>query len=350
MKTTTRVLSFFALALLFFVLFYTLRGMLLPFVLAIILAYLLNPLVGKLQGQYLPRWLGATIVLFSAIAIMILFLGSIVPVLSVQATTLVQKVSHTDYSVIKTVDGTKTWLSDNLGVNFDGADAQFSPEAIKAWIANKGEELVSLIGKIVQGVLLRSFALVDFISLLVLTPILTFYMLRDWPLFVSKVESLYPMDMRDELRKLQYDIDAALSGFIRGQTLVCVSLGLFYAIALTIAGLDFGLAIGFFSGIISFIPYAGTLLGGFLSIGIAILQFGIGDMSSVGTIAIIFAVGQFVEGNVLSPKLVGDRINLHPVWIIFALFAGANLAGFLGVLIRYSIDKYKSSFLFITAK
>jgi predicted PurR-regulated permease PerM len=207
-------------------------------------------------------------------------------------------------------------------------------------------------------VLLKGFALVDFLSVMILTPILTFYMLRDWPVFVANIESLYPIDMKSELLALQSRIDGALSGFIRGQTLVCISLGSFYALFLTLAGLDFGLVIGFFSGMVSFIPYVGTLLGGILSLGVALLQFGFDDMGRVGTVALIFLIGQFVEGNILSPKLVGDRVNLHPVWIIFALFAGASLAGFLGVLVavptaavlgvlvRFGIEKYKASMLY----
>jgi predicted PurR-regulated permease PerM len=358
MTTTARVLWFlgFALALIFLI--YVLRGMLLPFVLSTILAYLLNPLVRILEKRRVPRWLGTALTLVASITLVILFVGSIVPVLSVQGATLVHQLSELDYSFEASLLSLKTWLETTLGVHWDGAAEQLSPDALKTWVASKGDQALAFAGDLARGVVLKGFVLVDFLSLVVLTPILTFYMLRDWPVFVAKIESLYPIDMRGELLGLQARIDGALSGFIRGQTLVCLSLGTFYAFFLTLAGLDFGLVIGFFSGIVSFIPYVGTLLGGLLSLGVALLQFGSEDMGRVGTIALIFLIGQFIEGNILSPKLVGDRVNLHPVWIIFALFAGASLAGFLGVLIavptaavlgvlvRFGIEKYKASRLY----
>jgi predicted PurR-regulated permease PerM len=358
MKTNTRVLSFLGFALVFLVLIYGLSGMLLPFVLSTILAYLLNPLVCVLEKKRFPRWLGTAVAVVGTLTVMVVFVGSIVPVLSIQGATLVHKLSELDYSLESTLISAKAWLETTMGIHWDGGVQALSPEGLKTWVTSKGDEALAFAGNVAHGVLLKGFALVDFLSVMILTPILTFYMLRDWPVFVANIESLYPIDMKSELLGLQRRIDGALSGFIRGQTLVCISLGSFYALFLTLAGLDFGLVIGFFSGMVSFIPYVGTLLGGILSLGVALLQFGFDDMGRVGTVALIFLIGQFVEGNILSPKLVGDRVNLHPVWIIFALFAGASLAGFLGVLVavptaavlgvlvRFGIEKYKASMLY----
>ncbi|MFM7631526.1 MAG: AI-2E family transporter [Alphaproteobacteria bacterium] len=358
MKTSTRVLWFVAFALVFLILIYGLKGMLLPFVLSTILAYLLNPVVSVMENKRVPRWLGTVVAVVGTLTVMVVFLGSIVPVLSVQGATLVHKLSELDYSLESTILSVKTWLETTMGLHWDGSVQALSPEGLKTWVTSKGDEALAFAGNVAHGVLLRGFVLVDVLSIMVLTPILTFYMLRDWPVFVANIESLYPMDMKSELLSLQRRINGALSGFIRGQTLVCVSLGSFYALFLSVAGLDFGLVIGFFSGMVSFIPYVGTLLGGILSLGVALLQFGFDDMGRVGTVALIFLIGQFIEGNILSPKLVGDRVNLHPVWIIFALFAGGSLAGFLGVLVavptaavlgvlvRFGLEKYRASTLY----
>ena len=170
---------------------------------------------------------------------------------------------------------------------------------------------------------------------------------------VAHVDTYLPAKNRDTIHSIIRDINAALSGFLRGQAIVCVLLGLFYAVGLSLVGLEFGLLIGLFIGLVSFVPYIGAIFGGILCLGLAILQFG--ALTPVIIVGVIFAVGQFLEGNILSPKFVGDNVNLHPVWILFALMAGGSLFGFtgvliavpiaavVGVLVRYGLRQYQTT-------
>jgi predicted PurR-regulated permease PerM len=194
---------------------------------------------------------------------------------------------------------------------------------------------------------------VNLLSLLFITPVVAFYMLRDWDRMVVRIDGWLPLENRDVIRSQFAEIDRTLAGFARGQALLCLSLGGFYALSLSAAGLDFGFVIGVATGILSFIPYVGTLTGAALSIGFAILQFD--SWTPVLVIGGIYLFGQIIEGNVLQPLLVGDRVGLHPVWVIFSLLAGGALMGFvgilvaipvaatLGVLIRFFVGRYLKS-------
>jgi len=206
------------------------------------------------------------------------------------------------------------------------------------------------LGKIWDG----GMALFDLLSILFIAPVVSFYMLRDWPVMVEKIDSWLPRRHADTVRGLLRQMDAALSGFVRGQALVCVALGAIYAVALTAAGLNFGLFIGFTAGLLSFIPYVGSLAGLATGLIVAWFQYD-GDMMQVLIIAAIFAAGQFVEGNVLTPRMVGEKVGLHALWILFALMAGGALLGFTGVmiavpvaavagvLVRFALQEYLSS-------
>jgi len=159
--------------------------------------------------------------------------------------------------------------------------------------------------------------------------------LRDWDRIIEKVDSWLPRDRADLIRGQVRQIDETLAGFARGQALVCLVLGVFYAVGLSVVGLEFGMAVGFVTGLISFVPYFGMLFGFAAGIGIAIAQFG--EIAPVLLVAAVFGAGQIIEGNFLTPKLVGERVGLHAVWIIFALLAGGSLFGFLGVLLAVPI-------------
>jgi len=189
------------------------------------------------------------------------------------------------------------------------------------------------------------------------TPVVAFYLLYDWDRMVAKIDSWLPRDHRETIHTILADIDNAVAGFVRGQGTLCLVLGLFYGVALTIAGLNFGLLIGLFAGFISFIPYVGSITGFLLSVGVAVVQFW-PDWTPIAVIAGIFLVGQFLEGNVLQPKLVGEQIGLHPVWVMFALFAFGALFGFtglliavpvsaaIGVVVRFALGRYLESDLY----
>ena len=196
-------------------------------------------------------------------------------------------------------------------------------------------------------------AFANLISLLVITPVVAFYLLRDWDRLIARIDTWLPRDHAETIRERVREVDRTLAGFLRGQGTVCLILGLFYAIALSIAGLDFGLVVGLVAGLLSFIPYVGAIIGLVLSVGLALLQFD--DWLRVAIVAGIFFVGQAVEGNFLTPKLVGESVGLHPVWIIFGLLAGGALFGFVGVLlavpaaavigvgVRFALDRYLQS-------
>jgi predicted PurR-regulated permease PerM len=204
-------------------------------------------------------------------------------------------------------------------------------------------------------------ALVSLFSLLVVAPVVGFYFIYDWHRMVARVDGWVPRHQRDTVRQLAREVDAAISGFVRGQTAVCLILGSFYAIALTLAGLNFGLLIGLVSGVITFIPYVGSTTGLVLSLGVAVAQFW-PEWTSIVTVLGIFIVGQFIEGNILSPKLVGQSVGLHPVWVIFALLAFGYLFGFVGLLVavplaatigvlaRFGLKRYLASSLYTGAE
>jgi predicted PurR-regulated permease PerM len=185
----------------------------------------------------------------------------------------------------------------------------------------------SLLGGIWSG----GLALFNVLSLLVITPVVAFYLLRDWDRMVARLDQLLPQDHADTIREAFREIDRRLAGFVRGQSMVCLFLGTFYGVGLTLVGLDFGLLIGLVAGLLSFIPYVGSIIGFASSMGVALVQYD--NYYMVALVAGIFFLGQFIEGNFLTPKLVGDRIGLHPVWVIFALLAGGALFGFVGVLL-----------------
>jgi predicted PurR-regulated permease PerM len=186
-------------------------------------------------------------------------------------------------------------------------------------------------------------------------------MLMDWDRMVAKMDSWVPVMHRVTVRSLARQIDRAIAGFLRGQALVCLLLGTFYAVALSLAGLNFGALIGLTSGVLSFIPYVGTLTGFLVSTGVAIVQFW-PDWTMIAVVVGIFVAGQFLEGNILSPKLVGDAIGVHPVWLMFALFAFGSLFGFVGLLLavplaatagvlaRFALAQYLASSIYDDGK
>ena len=200
-------------------------------------------------------------------------------------------------------------------------------------------------------------ALVSFVAVVVVTPVVAFYLLMDWRRLVQGIDDLLPRDHRKTIHRLAGDLDRVLAGFIRGQLTVCLLLGSFYAIALMMLGLNFGLLIGLFAGLISFIPFVGSILGGLLSVSVAIAQYW-EDPVWILAVAIVFVIGQMVEGNYLTPKLVGGSVGLHPVWLLFALSAFGALFGFVGMLVavpaaamigvvgRFLLEQYKDGRLY----
>jgi predicted PurR-regulated permease PerM len=256
-----------------------------------------------------------------------------------------------------------TLIREKLSSLLAFAQARLSPETtakIQESVGGVAGDLAGNLAKFLAGVLARiwtgGFALVNILSLMFITPLVAFYLLNDWEKIVAAVDGYIPRRHLTTVRDLARNIDAHLAGYVRGVSLICVILAVFYGTALTVVGLDFGLIIGLLSGLMSFVPFVGALFGFVTSVGLAMLQFS--ELSSILLVAGIFVFGQVIEGNVLQPWLVGRQVNLHPVWIIFALLAGGTLFGFLGVLlgvpiavvinvlIRFALKRYRESPLY----
>jgi predicted PurR-regulated permease PerM len=348
--TLQKQVTFWVVAFLTLILvLWLLSPILLPFIAGLVLAYFLDPVADALERGGLPRLVATATILVLSILLLVFIGLLIVPILGDQ--------------IVKFAGDLPTLLQ-SLLARFN----EVAPQWIKDAIAKSGTDIQGSISDIAgkaagwTATLLASvwsggMAIVNILSLMVVTPIVAFYLLADWDRLVAKVDSWLPRDHAVEIRTIFADIDAALAGFIRGQGTVCLLLGVFYALALTIAGLKFGLVIGLAAGLMSFIPFVGALVGGLMAIGVGLVQFW-PDFSSILIIIGIFAAGQFLEGNFLSPKLVGSSIGLHPVWLMFALFAFGYVFGFVGlllavplaaaagVLVRFALNQYLASKLY----
>jgi predicted PurR-regulated permease PerM len=303
-----------------------LNDVLLPFVVGIVVAYFFNPLVVRLQRAGLSRTWATTGVTILAVLIAVGVVMAILPPLIGQVQEFVAKAPQYVVQALVRLQPMIEPVRGKLGLpSLNLADLQ-------AQVAQWAGSALSFLGTVAGGLAKSGVALINLLALLFLTPVVTFYLLRDWNKVVAAIDRALPLDHADTIRKLAVDADSAIAGYVRGQALVCLSLGTIYAVGLSVVGLQFGAAIGLIAGLISFIPFVGTFVGAVLSIGMALVQFP-PDWMGVVKVAAVFVVGQTLEGNVLSPKLVGDRVGLHPVWIMFALLAGGSLFGFVGVLV-----------------
>lgn len=323
-----RQIRFWLVGLLLFVaVLWVLAGMLLPFVAGLAIAYLLDPFVDRFERWGLPRWLGTTLSLLSFVVVLVVFALLLVPLIQAQTAQLIEVLPGYAAAFRARVEPLIMSFVDNL-----------SPEDVERLRGAAGQHAMDVAGWVVnvlRGILSGGLALFDVLSVLFITPVVAFYLLRDWDRLVAKVDQWLPRMHAPVIREQAREVDDTLAGFLRGQALVCLALGSFYAIALSAAGLTFGLVIGLLSGLLSFIPYVGSLFGFVSAVGLALMQFD--NPWRVVIVAAIFLFGQAVEGNVLTPKVVGDKVGLHPVWMIFALLAGGSLFGFVGVLLAVPV-------------
>lgn len=321
-----RQLLFWVGALVAFILFVWILGdVLLPFVAGMALAYFLNPLADRLEAVGLPRLAATIVVLGGFILIFVLVAMVVFPLLGSQLFAFIQRIPEyfRQLQDLIVTEENQDWIRRMIGN--DTLDLRKS-------VGDLVGQGATWAGAFVQGLWSGGRALLSLIAVLVITPIVTLYLLLDWHRMVGKVDSWLPRQHRDTIRGLAREIDGAVAGFIRGQALVTLILGTFYAIALTLTGLNFGLLIGFAAGVLNFIPYLGSTTGLLIAGGVALAQFW-PDWMSIAAVIGVFFLGQFVEGYFLQPKLVGDRVGLHPVWLIFSLFAFGYLFGFVGVLV-----------------
>lgn len=327
---------------------YLLRPILLPFVAAMAVAYFLDPVCDRLEEKGLSRTMATGTVTAVFFVVVILVLATVSPLVYQQVAELVSRVP----SYVKSLEEKLMPLLDVVAARLNQDEVKELGQSATQYAGSALKWLASAIGDVLGGL----GAVANIISLIVITPIISFYLLRDWDRIVDKVDSWLPRSQAETLRGLAGEVDEILAGFARGQASVCLILGLLYGIGLTVVGLDFGFIVGLFTGLVSFIPYFGMLIGFVLGFGIALAQFD--SITPLLLVGAVFAVGQVVEGNFLTPKLVGGRVKLHEVWIIFALMAGGTLFGFVGILIavpvaavtgvlaRFMIDRYLESPLY----
>ena len=337
---------------LFLLVLSVLSDVLLPFVAAMALAYFLDPLADRLERLGLSRTLATTAITAAFFQLALLVLLLLVPVLSGQLSGFLSRLpGYLD-----------AFREKVMPMIQDLAARHHIPLRIevKAALGNYAADAIKMIGQVFGRVLGGGQAVLGLLSLLVVTPVVAFYLLRDWDRMIHLIDQHLPRDHAAVIRQQARAIDEVLAGFVRGQTMVCVALGSFYGIGLSLIGLDFGLIIGLGAGLISFMPYVGTILGFVTAMIVALVQFW-GDWTWVAATAVVFAIGQFIEGNFLTPKLVGERVGLHPVWVMFGLFAGGALFGFVGMLIavpvcavigvltRFALARYRESPLYTGA-
>lgn len=325
---------------------YLLREVLAPFVAGAAVAYLLDPVCDRLQRLGLSRTIATTVVTLAFAVLLALLLILLVPAIYHQLVSFIESVP----ALVNSAHQRLQPLIEDLRKAV-GRTGQIQ-QAAGDFLARAVNWTLQALGGVVTG----GLALVNIISLLFITPVVTFYLLRDWDRIVRHVDLLLPREHAETIREQARLVNETLSGFVRGQAMVCLLLGSFYAVGLSLAGLDFGLVIGLLAGILSFIPFVGTIFGFVASVGLALAEFD--EWHRVAIVVGIFLFGQFVEGNFLAPKLVGDRVRLHPVWVIFALLAGGTLFGFVGVLLavpiaavtgvltRFAISRYTASPLY----
>ena len=325
-----------------------LSEILLPFVAGLGIAFLLTPVTDRIESLGVNRLAAALSIITLVVMAIVLLILLVAPILGGQLSSFIDNIPGYVTKLQSLLsDPSRPWLRKLLGENFN-ADKPIGD------LVTQG---VGWLTAFLQSLWSGGRALVSLFSLVVVTPVVAFYLIYDWHRMIRTADGWVPVNQRETVRQLALKIDAAIAGFVRGQTAVCLLLGSFYAVALTLSGLNFGLLIGIISGVITFIPYVGSMTGLILALGVAVAQFW-PEYSSILMVLGIFLVGQFFEGNLLAPKLVGDKIGLHPVWVIFALLAGGALFGFLGillalpmaavigVLIKFGIQQYLTSSLY----
>jgi predicted PurR-regulated permease PerM len=349
MRFEPNIMFWVAALAVFVALLWLLSPILLPFVLGMAIAYVLDPLVKQLSKRGVSRLSAAVLILGGFVVALALLVLLIAPVLARQLSTFI------DYAPAYVVrlqafmsDPNHPWIKRIIGDNLTGADKS---------VGDLMNQTVGYLTGLLASLWAKGQALISIFSLLIITPVVAFYLICDWDRMVAEVDRLVPVPQRETVRRLGREIDATIAAYVRGQSGLCLILGSYYATGLTVAGLSFGLLIGVISGLISFIPYVGSLTALILSLGVALAQFA-PDWSRVAIVAGIVLFGQFLEGNVLAPKLVGESVGLHPVWLIFALFAFGYLFGFVGlllavplaagsgVLIRFALARYFASPLY----
>lgn len=338
-------LFWLALVIGLLVFIYLIRSILLPFVMGMAIAYFLDPAADRLQKWGVSRSTSALAIVGVAFSVIILALIIVTPLVVTQLSEMLNAipayVAHVEQSLVPYVQQKLSVLSPDM------------MDEIKTSLTSSTGLIARTSAEFIGRLLTSGMAFVNVISLVLVTPIVAFYLLRDWDKIIAKLNELLPRSHAETIREQMRIINRTLSGFVRGQFNVCLFLGLYYAIGLTLVGLNFGFVIGLATGFLVIFPYVGLLLGAVVGLIVAFVQFN--DVQPILMVLAVFVSGQVIEGNFVTPKLVGDKVGLHPAWIIFSILAGAALFGFVGVLLavpfaavigvltRFAIANYQKS-------
>lgn len=327
-------------------LLYLLGPALTPFVIAGLFAYLFNPIVEKLERHGIGRNLGVSLVFLILTLVLVAIVLVLIPFIDRQVTRFIEQLPRwTDWAR----DVAAPWVEQHFGISLDTVDS----EGVVAMLQGHWKEAGGFATKLLTGVSKSGFAVVGWLLNLVIVPVAAFYLLRDWNVVVERIHALVPRSIEPIANRLAHESDQTLGGFLRGQLSVMIILGAFYGIGLWSVGISVGPLIGMVAGLISFVPYLGAIVGVGMGVIAALVQYQ--DGFHVLLVAIVFVVGQLLEGYVLVPKLVGDKIGMHPVAVMFAILAGGQLFGFVGVLLalpiaavvmvllRYAYERYTQS-------
>lgn len=346
-----QVYFWFAALGIFVLALWLLSPILLPFIAGLAIAYLLTPVTDRLESVGVHRLVAALLMITIVVLAFVYIILLVVPILSGQLVSFIGSIPGYVGKLQGLLnDQSRPWVQKLVG-------AGFNPEKSISDLVTQG---VGWLTTFLQSLWSGGRSLVSLFSLVVVTPVVAFYLIYDWHRMIGTVDRWIPRRQRATVHGLAREIDNAIAGFLRGQTAVCLILGSFYAAALTISGLNFGLLIGLISGMITFIPYVGSMTGLVLAMSVAVAQFW-PEWAPIVSVLGIFLFGQFVEGYVLAPKLVGENVGLHPVWIIFALLAFGYLFGFVGLLVavplaatigvlsRFALRRYLQSSLYTGA-
>jgi predicted PurR-regulated permease PerM len=299
-----------------------------PFVAAAVLAYALDPPTTRLTRMGLRRGGAAAVMVLALIASVLLFALLLYPLLLLQIKLLATRIPQYAFHL-------QGWASEQLAhlqANF-GSDVV--NDHLRDLVSSQAANMLSILLSTATGVVSSGFAIFNVLTLAIVTPVLGFYFLRDWPKMIAMVGGWVPRRYADVIALQAEEVDRILSAWVRGQAMCCLILAAYYASGLTLAGLDLGLIVGLAAGLLSFIPYVGSVAGGVTAIGLALAQFP--DWRDVGVVIGVLIAGQILEGYVIYPRFLGDRVELPAVWVIFALFAGGAAFGFVGVMLAVPV-------------
>ncbi len=303
-------------------------GVLAPFVAAGMLAYALDPPTSRLHRLGVPRGVAALVMVLATIAAVLLFVLLLYPLILSQIGLFLGRIPQYVHLLQQWASHVVAELQKNFG-------AAVVNGKLQDLVSSQAGTMLTFLASALTGLITGGFALFNVLTLAVVTPVVAFYLLRDWPRMLGMIDTWLPRRYAAAIRAQAHEVDRILSAWVRGQALCCVLLALYYSLALSLAGLDLGLIVGLAAGLLSFIPYVGSITGGVTALALATAQFP--SWRGVIGIAVVLVIGQVLEGYVIYPRFLGDRVELPAVWVIFALLAGGAAFGFLGVMLAVPV-------------